>query len=196
MRERAWQLITGPTSEPITLDALKLHLRITGSAEDTLLQELLAACRREVEEVTGRALVTQTWELALDGWPRAFCELPRGPLQSITSVTYYGADQTLHTLAADQYHAVTQTTPGWFEWAPGVSAPTLSVDRVLRVFVRYVAGYAVGEVPAPLVQAILLLCGHLYEHREAVVTGTIAVALPWAVEALIGPYRLGEVRPC
>ena len=37
--------------------------------------------------------------------------------------------------------------------------------------------------------AALLLIGHWYTNREAVVTGTIATTLPLAYESLIHPYR-------
>jgi hypothetical protein len=45
-------------------------------------------------------------------------------------------------------------------------------------------------LPPPVVAAILLLAGHLYEHRESVVTGTIATELPMTVRFLIAPYRV------
>ncbi|MBY5942774.1 head-tail connector protein [Halomonas sp. DP5N14-9] len=38
--------------------------------------------------------------------------------------------------------------------------------------------------------AMLLLIGHWYENREAVVVGTITSEVPMAVEALIQPYRI------
>lgn len=48
---------------------------------------------------------------------------------------------------------------------------------------------AAGEsIPVPLRQAMLLLIGTLYEHRETVITGTIVSALP-AYHTLIQPYR-------
>lgn len=52
-------------------------------------------------------------------------------------------------------------------------------------------GQGEGEQPLEpdLASAILLWAGHLYEHREAVVTGTIATALPLTVDSLISPYR-------
>lgn len=37
--------------------------------------------------------------------------------------------------------------------------------------------------------AMLLLIGHWYESREAVVIGSISSELPMAVEALLTPYR-------
>ncbi|EPY7018593.1 head-tail connector protein [Klebsiella michiganensis] len=38
--------------------------------------------------------------------------------------------------------------------------------------------------------AMLLLIGHWYEHRETVVVGQTAIEAPFAVEALLQPYRI------
>ncbi|BBG85360.1 hypothetical protein AHGSH82_025050 [Aeromonas hydrophila] len=52
---------------------------------------------------------------------------------------------------------------------------------------------ATGEEGQPLTPALklaaLLLIGHWYTNREAVVTGTIATTLPLAYDSLIRPYR-------
>lgn len=47
-----------------------------------------------------------------------------------------------------------------------------------------------GQTLTPALKlAALLLIGHWYTNREAVVTGTIATTLPLAYESLIHPYR-------
>jgi uncharacterized phiE125 gp8 family phage protein len=60
------------------------------------------------------------------------------------------------------------------------------------VAVEYTAGYGdtAADVPAPLRQAMLLMIGHWYEHREAVITGSISTGLPLAARALLAPYRV------
>lgn len=58
--------VTQPEFEPITLDEIKLHLRISGStADDARLSGLIVAAREWVEDETGRALVDQIWRLSL-----------------------------------------------------------------------------------------------------------------------------------
>ncbi len=46
-----------------------------------------------------------------------------------------------------------------------------------------------GSWPAPVKTAIQMLVAHYYRNREAVVTGTGAVALPMAVTDLLAAYR-------
>ncbi len=43
----------------------------------------------------------------------------------------------------------------------------------------------VGLLPDTIRSAILLMLGHFYENREAVITGTIATALPMSVSSLL-----------
>ena len=44
------------------------------------------------------------------------------------------------------------------------------------------------NVPAPIKQAILLMCGNLYNNREPIVIGTTTNKLPLSYEYLLSPY--------
>ena len=60
------------------------------------------------------------------------------------------------------------------------------------VTVTYTAGYAAGEEPQSLIQAMLLLVGHFYANREAVTLGGTSSApqeVPLAVESLCNQHR-------
>ena len=63
-------LVTAPAAEPLTLAEAKLHLRVDDTADDALIGALITAARQHAEHDTRRALVTQTWKLALDASPR------------------------------------------------------------------------------------------------------------------------------
>jgi len=60
----------------------------------------------------------------------------------------------------------------------------IAADAWLR---RYTATNYVEDEPS-LLAAELLLIGHLYANREAVSADTMK-EVPWAVEALAGPFR-------
>lgn len=47
----------------------------------------------------------------------------------------------------------------------------------------------VADFPASFKAAVLLLIGHSYANREAIVTGTIATELPMAVDSLLWSSR-------
>jgi len=186
----SWVLVTAPASEPVTLDELKDHLRIDGSEEDALLAMYAQAARQAIEEDTWRALMPQTWDLYLDGWPAdGVIYLPRAPLQSVTSITYRNSDNLTTTLAATVYEVDVASEPGRVVLAYGQSWPTATLASSHAVKVRFVAGYAdAASVPGTIKAAILLEAGELYVQREAV--GEKALIVAPAVQRLLGLSRV------
>ncbi len=94
-------LYLAPTLEPVSLEDLKLHLRIELDVldEDEYLEGLIKTAREHVEDITRRQIITATWDYYLDGWPKgdAF-KLPFGNLQSVSAVTYKESDWTTEEL--------------------------------------------------------------------------------------------------
>lgn len=186
------KVVTPPAVEPITLTEAKLHCKVDLTTDDDLITALIVAAREEIERRTWRALITQTLELILSDWPGAnVIELPRAPLQSITSVKYKDRDGNETTWDSANYHAGTDSVPGVLILAWDASWPSGDLYAVEPIRIRYVAGYGVAAaVPQSLKQACLLLVAHWYEAREA---GGDTVAeksgIPFGVEALIRSYR-------
>lgn len=181
-------VVTPPTADPVSLAEAKAHCRISGSDEDGLLAGYLMAARSHAETYLGRALATQTLQLALDGdWPCDRIALPRPPLQSVTSITYSDTAGATQTLAADQYRVDSTAHQGFIERAYGVTWPAVR-DQARTIVVTYVAGYT--QIPEPIRAAILLLVGHFYENREAVIVGQAPTELPLGVDSLLFPYRV------
>ena len=83
-------LLSGPLDEPLTLAEAKSHLRVDHGDEDTLIQSLITSARLHVETLTGRVLMTQSWRLVLDDWPRRnILSIPLGPVQAVGAVRVY-----------------------------------------------------------------------------------------------------------
>ena len=134
-------LIAPPGEEPVTLAEAKAFCRIDGSDEDALVDALIAAARLQVESLTGRALITQTWRLTMTCAPR-LVELPVIPAAALVE-------------APDG--AVLQ------------GDAVLLGEPVDELTVDYTAGYGDrGDVPGDLKQAVLTLVAYWYENRDAV----------------------------
>ena len=187
------KLITGPTLEPITLTETKDHLRVDSTDDDALISALITAVRQNIDGRDGwlgRALMPQTWDYALDTFPAdAYLELPLAPVQSITSITYTDTDGAAQTFGSGNYALGAD-----LDWSPRVN---LGYDKSWpstrtipdAVTVRFVAGYAnAASVPAPIKAALLMMIGHLYEHRESVADKDLS-EVPMAVHSLLMPYR-------
>ncbi len=180
-------LVTQPTAEPVALSEAKAHLRIDSSAEDGVVEALIAAARTDVERRTGRALMPQGWRIALDKVPASgLVRLAPGPVASVDAVTVYGADGSPEVVSASDYALDTASMPARlkFETAiePGRALNGIEIDLT--------CGYAsADDVPAPLKQAILLLVAFWFEHREAAPMGVVSAEQAFGIDALLAGFR-------
>jgi len=183
-------LVEPPATEPVTLEEAKNYLRVDVSEDDELIANLIRAAREYVEVTTGRALVTQVWDLVLDGWPRGnIVRIPRLPLQDVLDITYKDKVAQAYTLPQQSY--VVNAAEGYVLLDPTnwvVSA--LLHSPLSQLIVRFRAGYDdPARIPQPLKLAMLFLIAHWYENREATAEVTRR-EMPWGVEALLVPYRV------
>lgn len=149
---QAFRLITAPTVEPATVAEVKLDARIDITELDDTIEILITAARMQAEDITGRALINQTWELVLDKFPvDDRIRVEKLPIGSITSVKYYDVDGVLQTLSASLYALDADNLPGWIYPVEGESWPSVR-DQENSVIIRFVAGYgaAASDVPAPI----------------------------------------------
>jgi uncharacterized phiE125 gp8 family phage protein len=180
-------LTTPPATEPVTLDDAKAHLKVDVTDDDALITSLISAARARAEWHTGRAFVTQSWTLWLDGWPcNGIVEIPLPPLQSVASVTAYALDDTATILDAAAYHVDTASSPARLTLKLNASPP-VNLRRINAIAITFTAGYgdAGGDVPAPVREAILKMIANFYVNR-----GDAAAVTPAEALALLAPYRL------
>lgn len=183
------------TTEPVTLAEAKTHLRVDTTADDSLIEGLIAAARQWVEHYTRRALITQTWAASLHRFPHQECEpilLPHSPLQSVDSIEYLDLSGASTTWAASKYQVDDVSEPPRILPVEAEDYPSEQDDTFNTVTITFTAGYgdAESDVPQPIRQAMFLLVGEMYERREQAVTGTIINEVPLGVQALLGPYRV------
>lgn len=182
-------VVTAPTTYPISLSEAKAHLRVTESDDDIYITALIKAATAEAETFTQRALMTQTWDVFSD----YFCsmmEMPKGPLQSVTSVKYIDTDGTQQTEAASVYTVDTDSDPGIVRLAYNQSWSSVR-DQANAVTIRIVAGYGnAAAVPMPIKQAMLIHVAHLYESREPAIIGATVAMMPMSYESLLSSYRV------
>lgn len=204
----ALKLTTDSATEPVTLADMKLFLRVDHTTEDTLISALIKSARRFCEWYTGRAFINQTWDLWLDGIPtqqsntwwdgerdghisiisnaKAYIELPRGPVSSVTSFYYYTQGGTQTLWASTNYDVDSISSPGRLIPKMGKAWPS-DLRRGNSINITYVAGYgsAASDVPADILDAIKLTCAHLFEHR-----GDSTESPPKTAKVLLNPYKV------
>lgn len=181
-------LLAGPAEEPVSLGQAKAFLKVDDSAEDGLIGTLIAAARLHVESVTGRALLAQSWRAVLDAWPaNGWVKLPVGPLISITAVTAFDEDGDAHEVPLTQFSSALDrlNVPLGL-----VGMPPLLQERQ-GIEIDYVAGFgtAPDDVPADVRQAMLVLVGYWFEHRDAVIVAGSGAVLPSGFDRLVAGYK-------
>ena len=190
-------LITPPAILPVTLVEAKLHLRVDHNDEDTLIESLIRAATEHLDGWTGilgRCLVEQLWRQDHDRFARQMI-IPLGPVIAVQSVTWRDPAGQLSTVPSSSYDLRTdEAGNAVVRFNADFASPT-NLHESRAIAITFKAGYetspgspATSTVPDPLKVAILLLVGHWYQNREAVSAAGMT-SLPFAVEALIAPYR-------
>ena len=158
---------TEPAREPVEIDLMKVFLRVNASDETFLIESCIKAARDYAEEFMRRALVTQTWEITLPGFPdlNGPIILPLPPLQTVTSVTYIDDNGTSTVMSSALYSVDTVSEPGRIHLAYGEDWPSTR-DQWNAVVVRYVCGYGNPEaVPVQIRQGLMADVSGLFENR-------------------------------
>ena len=184
-------LTSGPSVEPVSLAEAKAHLRVDGTAEDTLIGSLIVTSRLHVEAALGLALITQSWSYFVDAWPKGTeLRLPLRPVQAIAAVQLYGPDESVTPVPPEIYLVDGHSVPPRLV-RQGAKVWPKPVRSANGIEVAFVAGYGdtAADVPAPIRQAVLLLVAHWYENREPVEIGSATVAIPHGISELLQPYR-------
>lgn len=122
-----------------------------------------------------------------------YIELPFGNAGTLASdaVKYIDDTGVQQTLAAATYTLDDVTAPGRLRLAYGKQWPNTRAQWD-AVRITYPVGWAVGAVPSPLKQAMLLLISQMYEHRTPEVAGIIS-PVQFTYDTLLGPYRLNTI---
>lgn len=183
--------ITGPASEPLTLEQVKEFLAIEDdeTLHDAQLIRFIAAARAQVEAITGTRLVDQTVRVAASDW-RDLRQLPVGPVQSVVEIVFddvAGAEQALagadwEMTGAGLARAL--RTPIGKGWPSGLRRGADTIRVTLEV------GY--DTVPEPVETAMLIMIADLFGQRESFAVGTVAAKVPstMQVDHLLTNYRI------
>jgi uncharacterized phiE125 gp8 family phage protein len=191
MGMRLAQCVAAPAVFPVSLDEAKRQLSIVtaDTAYDELLKALIAAGTDAAEKRTGRQLVQAEYRLVFDAFAECM-ELPRPPLQRVTSITYlpeWGADPV--ELSASAYRVEADRLFGRI-------LPVAPLPEAVEVVVDFVTGYpldASGKATTPesIKHWIKVFVSTAFEHPEAFVPGRSIIKVPNSfVDGLLDTYMV------
>ena len=192
-------LLTEQTTIPtasLPIQGLKDHLRLgTGFSDsgmqDGLIEAYLRSAMAAIEGRIGKALMTRRFQLTLTDW-RDLSEqaLPVAPVSALISLTLYDVLNVATVVAATRYRLVQDTHRPKLV-SVGYLLPTVPADGKIQVVFDAGFGAAWTDVPPDLQQAVFLMAGQYYEHRNAF--AETVPGLPYPVQALIERWRIVRV---
>lgn len=169
-------------------------IRLTGiSAEDDLLNAIIYAGIEHVQNLTGRKLLTQTWEYYLDEFPDDSIKIPFGNLQSVTSIKYKDSDATETTLTENTDYLVecNEDQTGNIVVPYGESWPSFTAYPSKPITIKFVCGWTTAAlVPYAIKAALKLICADMYENREGKALTSFDYKENRTIDALLINYKL------
>lgn len=163
-------VVITPPDPAVAFEDVEKHLGDVPAEDKQYVEVLTAAATAWIDGPAGwlgRCIGTQTLEYRGDYWPEI---LPYQPAINVVSAMV-GDQQIEGVEVHEDGH---------------LSRPDHLPDG--SVVIQYRAGYA--ETPAQIKVAIMMLVAQWYNTRENVITGTITSQMPFAVDALLQPYRV------
>jgi len=163
-----------PSIEPVSIPEQQYHISLNSDVspeDDSMIEDNIKSAREHVENITRRALLTQTWDYYLDRFPaeNAF-KLPFGNLKTVTHVKYTDSAGTQTTMTAGTDYIVETNGDqcGRIVLPYGVSWPSFTAYPSNPIVVRYVCGWTTAvSVPSTIRSAVKMIALDLYENREA-----------------------------
>lgn len=185
--------LTSLSFEPVTLAEAKAHLRVDIADDDALITRLITTARVYCEEHCDNTFVGGTFQGFEDEFPLGSepFSIPKPPLTGVASISYVDETNVSRTLLTAALLVDSASRPGRIYPAFGTTWPRARAERgVVRI--EYSAGPAsAAEVDPRAKQAMLLLVGHWYANREAVLSGTISKEIELAVVNLLAQLDTG-----
>ncbi len=177
----------------ITVEEVKAARKIEHSEEDALLETLIKSALQYIERRTGQIFVKREQEeMVLDQLPTGSngVELQWTPVRAVQSVNYLNVSGVSEALGAGDVYLDSR---GVYPVLYPLNGAQWPESTCARGSVTVVADIGYSELPHDIRLAALLLIGHFYENREAVVIGVTAESVPHGFEMLIADYIIERV---
>lgn len=175
MNQRGLVRTAVSATEPVTLTEAKLYLRVSGTAEDDLITDLITVAREHAEQYLKKSLIDQDWRMTLDDYAPLTVRLPMGPVRSITSVRTIDSEDNATTISSANYQLKNDRDAIEFD----------SIPYADHIEISYETGYAsVSDIPTSIKYGMLAHIAVLYELRGEGKTG-----IPEQALALYAPHK-------
>lgn len=180
----------GIVTYPVSVAEAKSMAVDVPASDDALIQSFIEAATEKVGAMAGRVLASETWELSLETGIAGDVKLPKSPVQSVASITYFDADDVEQAADVADFYLFRDDDIAVLRPKSGVSWPNANALRSDAITIEFVAGYT--DCPEILVHAVKLLVAYWYDNRNAA-SQTVLQEIPFGVHACVDGHRIGWV---
>lgn len=152
----------------LTVPEARLHLRVDDTTEDAAIAMWIDAAEQQAAQFCGRAVFADS-----DALHAAIAQAPGALAEAMAA-----------------YHAAIDAATSIEDPEGHTEALRVAELGRLRAQIKSRQTHDGLVVTAGIKAAVLLIVGHLYAHREDVVTGATATQLPNGAEWLLRPYKV------
>ena len=187
-----WYRTTDAAAEPVTAANMEEKLAYSSGWNATTLGIDIEAARNMVEKITDRAFITQSWTGRGDYFPDVIY-LPKGQIQSVTSVKYIANGATSLTELTVDVDYVVEINQDRGRIYPVSNWPSdVNADRKGVIEVVFVAGYGAtaADVPGWAKSAIMLCTGDL--NTNGALKSEMAVDKMLTANKLFFDYNIND----
>lgn len=191
------EVVVEPTEQPLSIQEVKAHLKITHNDDESYIQRLIEASTRYCEETLNISLITQQRATFYDQissshkdvwWSGArlgsiselfedpeFLELRGGPVNSIVKFETFDEDAVATEWDASNYYlsasAVSNIPPARVVRKTGSTWP-IADRRIDGIKITHLDGFGAdwNTIPMDVRHGLQMLIGHWYANRETVLT--------------------------
>ncbi len=189
---------------------VQTNLRIDGTTDSTLINNLISAVTKKIETYTGLKLLTQVWSVYFDFFPfspredkwwdgvrdgaltelyssERFLELPFGPCQTVSQFITYDNQDATFSFDATNYAVDTIGPQTRIALRIGCVWPSTVIRPLNGIKIKGTYGYgSAASVPQPIIEAAKIMVTNLYENRGDV---SIDKPFPAMAQMLLESYR-------
>ena len=185
---------------PLDISLVKQHLAVDDTNSDTLIEAYMQGAVAWAEGAMHRTIYARSHRWVLKDFPRD-CDprirLPRGKTQSVESIQYVNARQTLTLTgpssgspAGSDWQEDLHDDDGGVLLSPqGGIWPSVDYDAVSPVVINFTAGWLTAEVPSDVIHALLFAVSDSHDTRGTADLTSFGPNFNTRA-ALISPYNL------
>lgn len=182
-------MVTTFTSSPsfddiISVADLKSHLRVDVVDDDALIESFRNVAISWIQTITNRVMGDVDCIVYIDSFRPITIDV--GPVNSISSIQFINTGGNVATLPATNYFVDIAGAHARIRFH---DVPDLYDYALNRVIINCNVGHPESQIPSPMIHAVRLLVGHLYENRTAAEIRSVN-EIPFGIHSLLSPFRI------